>query len=347
MPEIRDAEGISPREEAEAATGPTPFFDPREAGAASSSFDPGSATRPDAIGEATVTARAAGSFTAPGANETAWLVTDEDGAARIVIVSVRGAARDVVAARVKELLALVHLSAHAEHHVDELSGGQQQRVALARALAHTPRVLLMDEPLGALDLKLREQLQDEILRIQKTLGITTILVTHDQQEAMALADRIVLMDDGSVRQTGTADDIYCRPASPFVAGFIGKRNVIAAEIAVHGGSLLARTADGTPLGVPLPAGASQGQRMALNLRPEQLELSREPGTVDPARTSISAQIAGRRFLGNVVHYVLALPWGDTLLSESRDGAHAVGDTVHVSFAHADVVTFPDEDERPR
>ena len=95
MPEIRDAEGISPREEAEAATGPTPFFDPREAGAASSSFDPGSATRPDAIGEATVTARAAGSFTAPGANETAWLVTDEDGAARIVIVSVRGAARDV------------------------------------------------------------------------------------------------------------------------------------------------------------------------------------------------------------------------------------------------------------
>ncbi|MCP1337150.1 ABC transporter ATP-binding protein [Futiania mangrovi] len=254
----------------------------------------------------------------------------------------RGAPRETIKARVEELLDLVHLSSQADYHIDELSGGQQQRVALARALAHTPSVLLMDEPLGALDLKLREQLQEEILRIKKTLGITTILVTHDQQEAMALADRIVLMDKGEIRQAGTADNLYRRPASPFVAGFIGKRNEIPADVAGMGDQLIARASDGTILVIGLPDDHPLGGKVTINLRPEHLILSREPGEACSDHTSLSATVTGKRFLGNVVHYELTLPWGEAVLSESRDGDHAVGDSVFVSFAHSDIVMFPED-----
>ena len=124
----------------------------------------------------------------------------------------RGASRGAIARRVRELLALIHLPDVADRHPSQLSGGQRQRVALARAVAHPPRVLLMDEPLGALDVKLREAMQVEIRTIQRALGITTIFVTHDQAEAMSLSDRIVVMNHGRVVQMGTARDLYERPA---------------------------------------------------------------------------------------------------------------------------------------
>jgi iron(III) transport system ATP-binding protein len=134
--------------------------------------------------------------------------------------------RDEVSARVSEMLALVHLADHAHKHPHELSGGMQQRVALARALAPRPEVLLLDEPLSALDAKVRESLRGEIRELQKRLGITTIMVTHDQEEAMEMADRIAVMNRGRIEQVDSADALYWRPATRFVGEFIGRLNVL-------------------------------------------------------------------------------------------------------------------------
>ncbi len=134
--------------------------------------------------------------------------------------------RSRTAARVGEMLELVHLSEHADKHPHELSGGMQQRVALARALAPEPRILLLDEPLSALDAKVRESLRGEIRELQQRLGITTIMVTHDQNEAMEMADRIVVMNSGRVEQVGDAEALYWEPASRFVGEFIGRLNVL-------------------------------------------------------------------------------------------------------------------------
>jgi spermidine/putrescine ABC transporter ATP-binding subunit len=130
-------------------------------------------------------------------------------------------------ARVKELLQLVKMEGFESRFPAELSGGQRQRIAIARAIAHPPKILLMDEPLGALDLKLREEMQQELRALQRTLKITTLYVTHDQTEAMAMSDRIVVMNKGRVEQVGTPKDIYQRPASRFVASFVGKINIVA------------------------------------------------------------------------------------------------------------------------
>src|SRR5690606_30639065 len=138
----------------------------------------------------------------------------------------RGMGRSVIDQRVSELLQLVQLESRRDYLPQELSGGQQQRVALARALAFSPSVLLLDEPLGALDVQLRETMQDELRRIQQSLGITTVLVTHDQHEAMALADRIVIMADGVIQQIGSPKALYQQPANRFVADFLGKSNFL-------------------------------------------------------------------------------------------------------------------------
>src|SRR5215471_6451307 len=141
----------------------------------------------------------------------------------------RRAPRQRVEARVDEMLALIRMQAFADRYPAELSGGQQQRVALARALAYEPRVLLMDEPLGALDQRLREDMQREVARIQRSLGITTVFVTHDQQEAMVLADRIVVMNAGRIEQVGTPEQLYSNPRTLFIADFVGRSNRLLGE----------------------------------------------------------------------------------------------------------------------
>lgn len=141
----------------------------------------------------------------------------------------QGASRSLIQQRVNELLALVELTEHAQKFPAQISGGQQQRVALARALAPAPGLLLLDEPLSALDAKVRAHLRHEIRRLQQRLGVTTIMVTHDQEEALAMADRIVVMNHGVIEQVGTPEDIYNRPASAFVADFIGQMNFISAD----------------------------------------------------------------------------------------------------------------------
>ena len=146
----------------------------------------------------------------------------------------RGIGRTEVRARVREVLELVDLGGREDRRPKQLSGGQQQRVALARAIVNNPRVLLLDEPLGALDLKLRKQMQLELKRIQNEVGITFVHVTHDQEEAMTMADTIAVMNSGRIEQLGTPADLYERPATAFVAGFLGKSNLLDGTITGEG-----------------------------------------------------------------------------------------------------------------
>src|ERR1700716_3118124 len=148
----------------------------------------------------------------------------------------KGVGKDEVARRVGEMLEIVDLAGREKRRPKQLSGGQQQRGALARALVNRPRALLLDEPLGALDLKLRQHMQVELKRIQREVGVTFVYVTHDQGEALTMSDRIAVMNDGSIEHLGTPRDIYERPATKFVAGFIGTSNLLSGTVAeVHNG----------------------------------------------------------------------------------------------------------------
>ena len=198
--------------------------------------------------------------------------------------------------RVTELLNLIRLPGAEGRFPAELSGGQQQRVAVARAVAHSPRVLLMDEPLGALDLKLREAMQAEISAIQRALKITTVYVTHDQSEAMSMSDRIAVMNDGRIEQLGTAVDIYNRPASRFVAGFVGQINLIEGKVEPGAGDI--RTASGARVRA---AGPSPAPGMAtLGVRPEQLRLL-DPGTIPDAEFNVlDGTVRASAFAGSIV-----------------------------------------------
>jgi iron(III) transport system ATP-binding protein len=171
--------------------------------------------------------------------------------------------RSDIVLRVDNMLSLVHLEDQAHKYPHQLSGGQQQRVALARALAPRPSVLLLDEPLSALDAKVREELREEIKTLQQRLKITTIMVTHDQEEALTMADRIMVMKDGKVMQTGTPMDIYRRPENPFVAQFIGRMNIVPADMGIETSS------NGGPKG---------SRAKTLGIRPENIGLSDDPGS---------------------------------------------------------------------
>ncbi len=174
--------------------------------------------------------------------------------------------------RVQEMLRLIGLPALGARYPFELSGGQQQRVALARALAPRPRVLLLDEPLSALDAKIRVSLRQEIRSIQRDLGITTIFVTHDQEEALSISDRIVVMSAGNIEQVGTPFDVYNTPATRFVATFVGQLNTLKARVADAGKKTVA--IDGQVVTVPrLPANVAAGQDIAITMRPEAVSLA--------------------------------------------------------------------------
>ena len=190
-------------------------------------------------------------------------------------LEMRGVRKPALAARVAEMLRLTRLEPFADRYPRQLSGGQQQRVALARALAINPRVLLLDEPLSNLDAALRGEVGRDIRLLQGESGLTTIMVTHDQDEAMAMADRLVVMKDGRVQQTGTQEDLYERPATPFVAGFIGRSNMLPGALADSGTVL----ASNTP--VRLAGRYSGSGPCTLALRPERLSLApaNAPGNV--------------------------------------------------------------------
>jgi putrescine transport system ATP-binding protein len=186
-----------------------------------------------------------------------------------------GVARDEIGRRVGEMLDLVQLGAMARRKPHQLSGGQQQRVALARSLAKRPKLLLLDEPLGALDKKLREQTQFELVNIIEKVGVTCVMVTHDQEEAMTMAHRLAIMSHGRVLQEGTPEQIYKHPANRFVADFIGSVNLLEGTVSAREA---ARCSVATALGevhLGEPAAAGPGDKVALAVRPEKIEISRQ------------------------------------------------------------------------
>ncbi len=216
--------------------------------------------------------------------------------------------------RVDELLRVVRLTDFAERRPAQLSGGQQQRVALARALVNYPSALLLDEPLGALDLKLRQVMQFELKRIQREVGITFIYVTHDQEEALTMSDRIAVMNAGNVEQIGTPTEIYDRPATVFVASFIGQANLWAGrqtgranrdyvEIDVLGTTLKSRAGDTT---------IEQGGCATLMIRPERVRVSMDVPTGDVA--TVRATVTDLTFQGPVVRLLLAAPDDSTIVA---------------------------------
>lgn len=194
------------------------------------------------------------------------------------------------------MLALVRLESFAARLPDALSGGQQQRVALARALAYDPPILVMDEPLSALDKKLREEIQAEIRRIHRETGVTVLYVTHDQEEALHLSDRIALFKDGRIEQTGTGEDLYLGPATDFVAGFIGNSNFLAAEHLENiNGAATIRLADGSVIsGVSVNGAFDRGQKTRLMIRPEAFGVERKPASAELAVEIVDVAFYGER-----------------------------------------------------
>jgi spermidine/putrescine transport system ATP-binding protein len=242
----------------------------------------------------------------------------------------RKVARDERRRRAAEALELVHLTGRQTAKPAELSGGMQQRVALARALVLQPKVLLLDEPLGALDLKLRKAMQVELKRIQRDVGITFIVVTHDQEEAMAMADRIAVMHDGRIDQLGAPSQIYDRPATPFVADFIGDINHLEGTLARDGDHLVCDV-DGARFGIGLVVREAEvGQRVRIGLRPEELHASMG-GDGTPA-VALTAMV-----LGHHLQVVARLEGGSELMArQPREGdegllAFAPGDRLKLRW----------------
>jgi spermidine/putrescine transport system ATP-binding protein len=214
--------------------------------------------------------------------------------------------------RVDELLGVVRLTDFAHRKPAQLSGGQQQRVALARALVNYPSALLLDEPLGALDLKLRQAMQIELKRIQREVGITFIYVTHDQEEALTMSDRIAVMSEGNVEQIGTPTEIYDRPTTVFVAGFIGQANLWPCELSSTNGAGTEVTAFGRKLPAAPAEGLDAGAGATLMVRPERLRVSMdEPAAI---ATRVPATVTHLIFQGPVVRLTMAAPDGTELVS---------------------------------
>jgi iron(III) transport system ATP-binding protein len=230
----------------------------------------------------------------------------------------RRAPRDRVEARVDELLALVGLTRHRDKYPAQLSGGEQQRVALARALAPSPALLLLDEPLSALDARVRQALRQEVRALQRRLGITTVMVTHDQEEALAMADRIVVMNHGVVEQVGTPREVYTEPRSPFVARFVGQMNFIPAAACARPG--WARVGD-IEVRYDQPAAVPAGALLTLAIRPEEILVG------EPARQAdnrLDTRIRGVQFLGPFTRLALEVP--------GADGAQLECDVAATAFA---------------
>jgi spermidine/putrescine transport system ATP-binding protein len=222
----------------------------------------------------------------------------------------------------------------------QLSGGQQQRVALARALVNRPAALLLDEPLGALDLKLRKEMQLELKHLQTETATTFVYVTHDQEEALTMSDRIAVMDGGVVEQVATPRELYERPATPFVAGFIGVSNVLhlRADRRENGFAVM-ELGEGERLMAPLPSG-SQRDELLITVRPEKIKFEE----VGEQASRVSATIADVVYVGSMTQYIVELPTGEQLVvhrlnDEVRKRPIVVGDrvTLHWAVEHSFVI----------
>jgi spermidine/putrescine transport system ATP-binding protein len=247
--------------------------------------------------------------------------------------------------RVRTMLEVVRLGELAERRPAQLSGGQRQRVALARALVNDPSALLLDEPLSALDLELRRQMQLELKRIQREVGITFVFVTHDQEEALTMSDRIAVMRAGRLEQLGDPQEIYDTPATPFVARFIGIANLLPAEIAGSGERVTIRLAGDTVLEVPHPGTAvAAGARTLCMIRPERVTL--HPQGLPPGVGGLPVTVTDLVFQGAVLRYGLRDPSGGEIVahveSQDRDPSIRVGDRVWAGWDPAAARLLPPE-----
>jgi spermidine/putrescine transport system ATP-binding protein len=244
-----------------------------------------------------------------------------------------------VAKQVGDMLELVELGSFGKRRPSQLSGGQQQRVALARALINRPQVLLLDEPLGALDLKLRRQMQIELKRIQTEVGITFVHVTHDQEEAMTMADTIAVMNHGVIEQLGHPSELYDSPATTFVSNFLGQSNLVKAEVVGRDGDDILVDAHGSKLGAPESRARRTDGTVWVGVRPEKVFLARTDTDPDRGSNQLdNGTVSDVSFIGVSTQYLVRMPWGQELTvfeqnSGARDGFR-VGDRVALHWASA-------------
>lgn len=241
-----------------------------------------------------------------------------------------------VESEVQEMLELVELESQARKKPAQLSGGQQQRVALARALINNPEVLLLDEPLGALDLKLRRSMQIEIKRIQTEVGLTFIHVTHDQEEAMTMADTVAVMNAGVIEQMGAPAELYENPRSTFVANFLGQSNLIEGTVTGRTGDVVTVDMHGIGVSIPKERSHAPGDRGWVGIRPEKVLIGEEGEALDaPGNTIPGGVVSDVSFVGVSTQYLVRMPWGQELQvfsqNTGRTRMFAVGERVELSW----------------
>ena len=260
-------------------------------------------------------------------------------------LSIRRRPKAEIAERVEELCMLTQLSGMEDRYPHELSGGQQQRVALARALAPDPSILLLDEPLAALDAKIRAHLRTEIRAVADRLGITTVYVTHDQEEALSISDRVAVMDEGRILQVGAPMEVYLKPSDSFVANFIGTINSLLGQPA--GDGIL--EIDGHPVEVRIPGALVEQESVTVSVRPENIDLSHP----EPGSNALSGKLSSFSFLGQSVHAHVTTDGGQDLVVDV-----SIADWLAIDLAEGDEVTCnirpgcavvfpPDDDDNSR
>jgi spermidine/putrescine transport system ATP-binding protein len=264
----------------------------------------------------------------------------------------RGVKTSEIKSRVTDMLALVELPGYEARKPTQISGGQAQRVALARALINRPAVLLLDEPLGALDLKLRKQMQVELKRIQQEVGITFIYVTHDQEEAMTMSDRIAVMNRGHYEQLGDPESLYERPTTRFVASFLGISNLLAATIVgSDGGYSRATLGDDTP--IRLPTALADGHTaVSIGVRPEKIRLSEPASEVPAGHNRLAGVVEDASYLGVSTQYVVGSRGGRLTVYEqnveraTRAELWSRGDEVQMTWSPDHSFVVPGEGDEP-
>ncbi len=253
----------------------------------------------------------------------------------------RGVPKAERARLVAEALELVHLPGYGGRYPRQLSGGQQQRVAVARAVVFKPRLLLMDEPLGALDKQLRENLQLEMRRLHADLGITFIYVTHDQEEALTMSDRIAVMNDGKVAQVGSPEDLYDRPSDRFVAGFIGESNFLPAVVRGMEDDVVIAECDGALIRAICPGRPASGDKVTLTTRPERLRFADSAWNATTPQNRLSVTVTEAVFAGERCRYMLQAGDGTSIVLKEPSSAairrRAIGERAEISWSVADTI----------
>ena len=256
----------------------------------------------------------------------------------------RRAGRQAIEEKVGLMLEVVGLSAFGDRRPGQLSGGQQQRVALARSLVLEPTVLLLDEPLGALDLKMRQHMQVELKNLQERVGVTFIYVTHDQEEALVMSDRIAVMNHGRIEQIGPSHELYENPRTRFVADFIGETNLMAGKVEALGRETVSVAAGGLTVVGRRPAEVGAGDAVHVSVRPEKV---RSGGECRGCETTTVGEIVDVVYKGSVIRYELRLECGAHLAYDEQTKHHsrrfAIGDTLEVGWAAGDAMVIKDGD----